>query len=402
MKTMQSRQVRNAAIALGSLIAVAIVWNYFWRKGSEQELYKVATPEIRTIEQVVKATGYIEVEDSMRIGSLVPGIIKKMHVSENDPVKKGQLLAEIDDSKEDTEVREGLAAWRKSQAEYAYQCKFFQRQKKLYQLKHISDDEFERTMRDLQAARERVNYDKARYERAKLVFDNKQIKAPDDGLVISKVSREGETVTLASPATLLYTIAKDIKAMEAKIEIDESFIGMIKKGMCAFLTFDAYNKEVFQGKITDISKAPITKSGNVSYTATVPVDNSKLKYFPQMSFDARISVSRLTDIMAVPGYVLKLNRRTIKQVADALGYMYKELQPEERSELSAKGNIETLWVYADKTFTERAVEVGADDYAYYQILSGLEPNEKIVTDIADEDVMKKIFQRFFSSGFGNK
>jgi len=402
MKTMQSKHVKNAAIALVALIATFILWNSFWRDNTKQELFKVATAENRTIEQIVKATGYIEVEDSMRIGSLVPGIIKKMHVDENDTVKKGQLLAEIDDGKEDAEVRAGLAAWRKAQAEYAYLCRFYQRQKKLHQLKHISDDEFERTTRDLQAARERVNYDKARYELAKLVFDNKQIKAPDDGLVISKVSREGETVTLSSPATLLYDIAKDIKAMEAKIEIDESFIGLVKEGMCAFLIFDAYNKEVFQGKITDISKAPVIKSGNVSYTATVPVDNSKLKYFPQMSFDARISVSKLTDAMAVPGYVLKLNRRTLKQIAEELGYTYKELNAEERSQLSAKGNVETLWIYTDKAFTERAVEVGVDDYAYYQILAGLEPNEKIVTDIADEDEMKKIFKRFFSSGFGNK
>jgi len=402
MKMIQSRQVKNITIALIIAITVGALWHHYRKSDAQQDLYTVSTPEIRTIEQVVKATGYIEVKDSMRIGSLVPGVIKTMYVDENDSVKKGQLLAEIDDGRNETEVRQMHAVWRKARAEYAYLCRFYQRQKTLHDRDLISDDEFERTTRDLFAAREWMYYEKARYDAAQLTYDNKQVKAPDDGLVISKVSREGETVTLASPATLLYTIAKDIKAMEAKIEVDESSIGLLKIGMCTSLIFDAYNREVLEGKISDISKAAIMQGSNVSYTATVPVDNGKLKYFPKMSFDAHIKIIEKTDVMAVPGYVFKLNRQTLQQIAEALGYTYKELSREERSKLADKGNMETLWLYTDKTFTERIVEIGIDDYAYYQVLSGLEPNDKIVNDIADEDVMKKIFQRFFSTGFGGK
>jgi len=104
------------------------------------ELFKAHKPEKRSIIQTIKATGYIEPEDLMKIGSIVQGIIYKLHVEENDIVKKGQLLVEIDDGKGDTLVRSAQAELESAQASLLYTEKHFERQKVLFEAGHISKD----------------------------------------------------------------------------------------------------------------------------------------------------------------------------------------------------------------------------------------------------------------------
>ncbi len=222
-------------VAIGSFFTYKI----FFRK-KQQELYTAQQVEKRTITQVIKATGYLRPVDIMNIGSLVAGIIYKMHVEENDTVKKGQLLVEIDDGKGDAEVREAQATLDRAEALATYQKVFFKRQKALYKNNHISLDRFEQVERDLLLAQADVDRTQATYDKVKRNYDNKWITSPDDGLVINKAGSEGETVTLASPPTVIYTIAKDITNMEAKINIDESVVSDLKIGMTAEFTLDTY------------------------------------------------------------------------------------------------------------------------------------------------------------------
>ena len=240
--------------------------------------------------RVIKVNGYLEVKDSMRIGSLVSGIIKKMYVQENEIVQKGQLLVEIDDGKDDTEVRQGKSLLDKATAERAYTEKFYERQSKLYQDKHISDDAFQSAERNYAQAKAAVELARGAYDKTKLEFDNKSIKAPDAGLVIHKGVREGETVALTSPATIIYTIAKDMKCMEALISIPESKVAHIKAGMKVRLLYQAYPETAFEGEICMVSRAARIESGTTYYTAVVQVDNSKMLFSPGMTLQAQIAI----------------------------------------------------------------------------------------------------------------
>ena len=224
-------------------LCIFFAYRLFFKSNAEQ-LYSTQKMERRDITHIIKATGFLEVEDTMKIGSIVPGIIHKMHVDENEQVKRGQLLAEIDDGKNDTEVKETKAVWDGAEADLVYLEAFFQRQKALYEDDQISKDTFQDATRQLEVAQAEVRLKNASYDKAKLEFDNKKIVAPDDGIVISKIARKGETVTLASPPTLIYLLAKDIKKMNAKLEIDESSVGALKKGATAMMTFDPYPHKI--------------------------------------------------------------------------------------------------------------------------------------------------------------
>ncbi len=380
-------------VAIGSFFTYKI----FFRK-KQQELYTTQLVEKRTIAQVIKATGYLRPVDMMNIGSLVAGIIHKMHVEENATVKKGQLLVEVDDGKGDTEVREAQAALDRAQALATYQKVFFKRQKALYKDNHISLDRFEQVERDLRLAQADVDRTQATYDKIKRNYDNKWITSPDDGLVINKTGSEGETVTLSSPPTIIYTIAKDITNMEAKINIDESVVGDLTVGMTAEFTLDTYPYQLFSGTISDISNAAIIIGGATNYIATIPIDNSEQLFRPTMHIDAEIAVTKKEEVVAVPGYAFALNRTILKEIAKGLGYQFNEIDEERREELRKKSRTKTIWVEKENAFIEKIITIGISDSAYFEVISGLKATETIIIDTVEPDIMEQFFKRLFGGG----
>ncbi|MCA9770125.1 efflux RND transporter periplasmic adaptor subunit [Candidatus Dependentiae bacterium] len=382
------------------LSLIIIIWFgylYFFSK-PDQDFFTIGKAQKRTITQIIKATGSLKVEDSMRIGSIVPGVIQKMYVEENEEVKKGHLLASIDDGNQDTLVRSTHAIWESSQAVLKYQKAFYGRQRILYEHNHISRNDFDQFTQNYEIAVAQEKRRKAEHERALLEFNNKQIKAPDDGLVVEKVSREGETVTLASPATIIYILARDITKMEAKLEIDESTVGMLKKNMEAHMTFDTYPNQVFNGPITDISNAPKTKNEAVSYNATVYLDNTERLFRHGMTVNAEIIVAEKQNVLSVPGNIFKISQITLEQIAQAKGFAVQALSQEEKIRLKRAGNMKTVWLVKGKNFVEHSVQVGVNDNAFFEIVKGLTGQEDLIFDTAEPNVMEEFFERFFGKG----
>jgi HlyD family secretion protein len=364
------------------------------------ELFKTGLPEKRTITQTVKATGYIEPEDIMKIGSIVTGIIYKLHVEENDLVKKGQLLVEIDDGKDDTLVRAAQGELESAQASLLYAESYLQRQKVLFEAGHISKDLYEQVSRDYQVAMATTATKKAAYDQALLLFNRKKIMAPEDGLVITQNSSEGETVAVTSPATIIYTIAKDIRKMEVNLEIDESTVSDLKEGMIAHLSFEAYPHRTFKGKIYSINNSPTKKGSAVNYTASISIDNSDRLFRPGMSVDATIVIAEKENVIAVPNNLFRIGNGTLEQIAKVVGYDYKPLSKQERTKVLETDRMKTIWVVRDKAFIEQPITIGVNDNSYYEIVSGIEENDFILTDLAEPDAMKEFFKKFFGKGLG--
>lgn len=333
----------------------------------------------------------------MKIGSIVPGVIRKMYVEENDYVKKGQLLAEIDDGKEDTDVRSTRAELEKSKAALAYQQEFYSRQKALYEKDHISKDAFQKFAQDYLVAQDDVRSKQALHDQAILVFTNKKILAPNDGLVISKVARVGETVTLSSPPTLIYTIAHNIKKLKARPNLDESAIGKLKSGIKATMTFDTYPYKTFEGTLTDISNSSVNTNGAVSYLGTILISNDELLLRPGMSVNVDLFVTEKEDVLSLPGYIFKLNPTALREIAQIKKYTFKELSVSEKNKI--KGNIKSVWLFENNnTFVERAVTVGLSDNAFFEVISGLNDGDLIIIDTAEPDAMEQYYKRMFGKG----
>ncbi len=395
---MKTKKIIIILISIGLAIGGTIVLKQLLFPKKIVKWYALDTAKKRTITQIIRATGTIEAEDTLKIGSIVPGVIEKMLKEENDTIKQGDLIAIIDDGKGDTEVREAEGLLEQAKSDLEYQTAFFYRQKALYEVKQLSQDGFDKVTRDYKNAQALVNARQAALDRAKLIFGNKKIKTPKDGIILKKVSTEGETVTLASPATIIYEVAKDITKMEVKLEIDENSIGSLKVGEKAFLTFDTYPYKRFTGSIQKISNAPIIKKTAVSYEASFLLDNSELLLRPGMTVNARILVGEKEDVLSLPSHVFLINPDLLEKIAKLQGLSYQKIGKKRRRKIQEKGNYNTVWVKENNSFIEKPVEIGINDTAYFEIVSGLNEDDRVVFDIYEPDTMEELYSKLFGKG----
>lgn len=383
-------------IVLGTAFVYGAYTFFFTKK--EERLFSTRPPEIRPLKKIVRATGEVNPVDLMKIGSIIIGVIQEMFVEENEFVKKGQLLATIDDGKDDTDVRATKAAFEGSKAYLAYYKLFYTRQDSLHNGHFISDNDFDKYTSELKRAEEDVNLKKAQYDQATLLFNRKKITAPDDGIVVGKNSSEGETVTFYAPATVIYTIAKNIQKMKAEVEIDESTVGQIQKGMEAELTFDTYLGQIFKSTITDLSNNPIKKGGAICYKATLPIDNSKMLFRPGMTVTAEITIASKERVLTVRGQQFAIKPDIVEQISKVKKYGFKPLSPEERAKYEKLGNYKIVWIDEKNTFIERPVKIGVSDGSFFEIIEGLTEDDEVIEDTIEENALAKVFGKFFGSG----
>lgn len=395
---MKIKTITYWIIGISIIVVGIIALKYILFPKKEIQWYGLGNAKKRNISQVILASGTIEAEDTLKIGSIVPGVIEKMLKEENDQVNKGDLIAIIDDGKGDTEVRETKGFLEQAKSDLEYQTAYFYRQKALYDAKQLSQNGFDKVTRDYKNAQSLVNARQAAHDRAKLIFNNKKIKAPDDGLILKKVSTEGETVTLASPATIIYEIAKNIRRMEVKLEVDENSIGSLRVGEKVYLTFDTYPYKRFSGEIQKVSNAPIIKKTAVSYEASFILNNSDLLLRPGMTVNARIMVGEKDNILSLPSHIFSINPNILKKIAQIQKINFQRLSRKKHQKIQEKGNYNTVWIKENNSFIEKPVELGINDNAYFEIVSGINENDNIIFDVHEPDTMEELYSKLFGKG----
>ena len=123
------------------------------------------TVEPTSMSEIVTATGTMESVTQVEVGTQVTGIIDKLYADYNDHVKKGQLLAELEKTLLDSEVKSANANMESAKASYEYARKNYERDKALHDEKLISDYEFQTTRRDYDVAR--LTYEKTQADRVR-------------------------------------------------------------------------------------------------------------------------------------------------------------------------------------------------------------------------------------------
>ncbi len=395
-------KIKKIITLFSVLIVIVYLTHLAYKKffiPEKKELYKTEFPQKRNIYQVIYATGKLEIKDNIKIGSLVAGTIKKIFVKENEKVKKGQLLATIDNGKEDTQVRKKEGELKKAKLELEYQNKYYNRQKQLFSQNQISKDFFEQIKRDLEKFKADVKIKKAELEVEQIEFKNTRALAPDDGIIISVGITKGMKITTDLDATVLFEIAKDVTKMEAKLDIDESDIGQIIKGQKVKFTVGTYLDKVFKGLITDVSYSPQFKNGILSYKATVHIDNKDQMLRPGMTINAKINVAKCIDCLAITSQAFQINSKILKKIAKKLKFNFIPIQKNRKKELQKnnKGHysIKYVWVVQGQSFVEKAIKVNITDDNYFEIKTGMTGNDKVIVDVIEEDEMESLYRKMF-------
>lgn len=363
----------NIRTIAAALILPALVSSCKKEQKMELETYTVKPI---TISEVVTATGTMESVTQVDVGTQVTGIIDKLYADYNDTVKKGQLLAEIEKTLLDSELRSADANMASAKSTLDYAKQNYDRDVKLHNEQLISDYEFSNTKKEYEVAVAAYEKSKADRVRAAKNLNYAEIYSPIDGIIISREVEVGQTVVSSMNVANLYVIA-DLDNMQVVGNVDEADIGQVKVGQNVTFTVDAYTNDTFTGTVTQVRLNPTTTSNVVTYEVIVAAPNPEHKLIPGMTANLTIYTTELKDVLGVPLRALKFEPVDFGPDSDMPTIEY------------AKGDYKnTVYVLRDNKLVQTPVEVGQANSNYQQILSGIKEGDKVAIQY-NEKVTKK-------------
>jgi HlyD family secretion protein len=317
-----------------SIIVVAIaVFAAFQFKSDEKPKYFTAKADQGDIRQEVEATGTINAVTTVQVGSQVSGTISRLNADFNSKVKKGQVVAQIDPSLLRGAVLQAQADAANSKANLlAAQANFVKAKATAVQAKAdyqrnlslAKEGVFSQQQLDLakanadtadagvDAAQAQVTQAGAQYQQkqaavtvAQTNLDYTTIHAPIDGTVIARSVDVGQTVAASLQAPTLFTIAQDLTKMQVYAATDESDVGMIHPGQEVTFKVDAYPKDSFTGKVSQVRMNATTVQNVVTYNTIIDFDNPQLKLFPGMTAYITLPVASASSVLRVPNGALR-------------------------------------------------------------------------------------------------
>ena len=325
-------------IVLVLLGAFAYLYLYKTQNTNESIEYKTQKIKKGDLEVSVMATGNLEPTNSLDIGIEVSGTIKNIYVDFNDKVEIGQVLAKLDTTKLKAQVDSAKASLsiakanlKVSDVEVKKTNTSYNRTKKMYEKsggKYPSINDLDDAKFSLMSAQASYEAKQAQVEQAqynlKTAEDNLGkaiVKSSIKGIVLDRAVEIGQTVAASTSTPTLFTVAKDLSKMELIVNIDEADVANIKEELDVTFTVDAYQNEIFRGKIKQVRLNPIEESGVVTYETVVSVQNEKSLLRPGMTASAKIITNQLNDIMLISNSALRFKPpMRMKQDRKGLGF----------------------------------------------------------------------------------
>lgn len=381
----------------------------------------------RSLTELVVANGKIQPVVQVVISPEVAGEITSLPVKEGDRVKKGDLLVQIkpdnyEASRNSAEAnyKSALAGKTVAQAELDKAETEFKRNEQLFRNKLVSDSvmlEF-KTVYDIaklhytnsvhQADQAKYGLDKARDDLSKTT-----IQSPMDGTVTRLRSQLGERVlgTSFNMGTEIMTIA-DLETMEARVDIGETDVVLIKPGQKARLEVDAFKDRKFTGTVTEIANSSKSAGllggggGGQSQEATkfeVKIRITEKEPFrPGMSVTAEVETRYRTNVLTVPIASVTTRLPKDKDKKGDVGKGGKANVPAATNESSGSGTnhssltstnspksdkkskdapkpIEVVFVREGDHVKMIPVKIGISDDDYWEVTEGLKDDEEVVS-----------------------
>lgn len=283
-------------------------WYYYTARSRAESAPEFLTTTIARgdILQQVTATGQLDSVISVDVGSQISGLIQKLYVDFNSPVKKGDKLAEIDPATYKQRLRQAEANLASAEAANQLQRVNTERVKELHAQRLVTQQEHDQAVAQLQQSNAALVTARAAVENAKVDLERCTITSPIDGIVINKQTEEGKTVAASLNAPVLFTIANDLAKMQITAAVAEADVGSVAEHQDVTFTVDAFPNRSFRGQVVQVRNAPKTVSNVVTYDTIISVDNRDQKLRPGMTANVSIIVARRDGVLRVANSALRL------------------------------------------------------------------------------------------------
>ncbi len=325
--------LKRYGLLVGLVVVAIAVYAAFQFRSNEQPKYFTTKVDRGEIRQVVEATGTINAVTTVQVGSQVSGTISRLNADFNSRVKKGQVVAQIDPSlfqgsllqaKADlanakANVVASQANYEKAQATALQTRTDYERTSGLTKEGVMSQQQLDLAKANADTADAAVAAAKATITQAVAQVQQKQaavtvaqtnldyttIHAPIDGTVIARSVDVGQTVAASLQAPTLFTIAQDLTKMQVYANTDESDVGMIHTGQVVTFKVDAFPKDSFTGRVSQVRLNATTVQNVVTYNTIIDFDNPDLKLFPGMTAYITLPVADAPNALRVPNGALR-------------------------------------------------------------------------------------------------
>ena len=191
-------------------------------------------------------------------------------------------------------------------------------------------------------------------------LDYTNIRAPVDGVVVSRNVDVVQTVAASLAAPTLFLIAQDLTKMQVDTNVSEADVGRVRVNQPASFTVDAYPGQVFRGNVTSVREAPINVQNVITYDAVIGVANPDLKLFPGMTANVKILVNRRINVLEVSNAALRYHPASSTAAPAATTVARKSATPEK-----------AVWILDPDNKPERVVlTTGETDGTNTEVLTG--------------------------------
>ncbi len=325
--------IKRHWLIVGIVIVAVALFAAFEFKGNDKPQYFTAKADKGDIHDVVEATGTINAVTTVQVGSQVSGTISQLHADFNSRVKKGEVIAQIDPAlfqanllqaqADAANAKANLTAAQanleKAKATAVQTSADYDRTSGLAKAGVMSQQQLDLAKANTDTAEAGVSAARAQVTQAAAQLQQKEaavklsqtnlnyttIHAPIDGTVIARSVDVGQTVAASLQAPTLFTIAQDLTKMQVYAATDESDVGMIHTEQVVTFKVDAYPKDTFTGRVSQVRMNATTVQNVVTYNTIIDFDNPQNKLFPGMTAYITIPVANATDVLRVPNGALR-------------------------------------------------------------------------------------------------
>jgi HlyD family secretion protein len=439
--------LRNKFVIGGIILVLsaALVGATLWFRRTRDIEVTAEVVRKQDLAAIVSASGKIQPRESVDISANTMGRVTRVAVREGDKVTRGQFLLQIDARTLQTAVqrseavvlaaRSGLesahVAVETAQANLDRAQRDLKRQQELWKDELTTREALERAQNDVQvrqtelkarqqdvATREQqIRQDTASLESDRYELTKVTLESPINGVVTRRNIDQGETVvvgTMNNAGTVLMTIA-DMSVVQAEIEVDETDIPNVAIGQTAKISIDAIPDRTFVGHVAEIGNSPIQAPTPTGQSTTSQATNFKVVIVldeqipgtirPGFTCAADITTAVRHKALAVP-----IQAVTVRElVYDAAGHLVRQPRPPGRRPATpepaaivqplapgqTRKETEGVFVLRAGRAAFVPINVGIAGERYFEVLSGLEEGDQIVTgpynsvrQIADGDSVK--------------
>jgi HlyD family secretion protein len=431
---------KKVAIGIGAAVLLfGIIGFTVHESGKNVVTVQTAKAGREDLTTVVSASGEIKPKTYVNVGANAFGKITHLYVKEGERVKKGQLLAQIENVQPEADVNANQASLQaaqtdalaadaalktseadllRAQADYDRNKLDWDRAQSLYQDGLISKSDFDSRKNAWATADAGLTQAQARVAQAKAQKDSaaKHIAqaeatlthytdllqkttypAPFEGVVTNLPVREGETVVIGiqnAQGSTLMTIA-DMSVITAEVRVDETDIVNVRLGQPADVTIDAIPKKIFHGKVSEIGDNAIVRSSGVStsqqtsaseeakdFKVVVTLTDAPDDLRPGLSTTAKITTATRTGVLSIPIQALTLRTKTqMDQQNNAPGSVHAA--PPAAAETASKSkkddDLQGVFVIRNRRAMFVPVTTGITGTTDIEVVDGLKEGDEIVT-----------------------